>query len=61
MRNLVTLSEQDITQERQKMSLSHRVMAKASLNCVMKLDKGVAIACVSCLVYVVLAYNARHG
>jgi len=27
----------------------------------MKLDKGIAIAYVPCLVYVVLAYNARHG
>jgi len=27
----------------------------------MKLDKGVAIACISRLVYVVLAYNAMHG
>ena len=43
------------------MSLSRRVMAKTSLNRVMKLDKGIAIAYVSCLVYVVLADNARHG
>jgi len=37
-----------------------RVIAKTALNFVMKLDKGIAIAYVPCLVYVVLAYNARH-
>ena len=40
------------------MSLSQRVMAKTSTSFVMKLDKGVAIACVSCLACVVLADNA---
>jgi len=39
------------------MPLSLRVMAKTALNCVMKLDNGDTIACVSCLVYVVLADN----
>jgi len=35
-------------------------MAKTSSNFVTKLDKGDAIACVSCLVCVVLTYNAMH-
>ena len=33
-------------------------MAKTAVNFVMNLDKGSAIVCVSCLVYVVLADNA---
>jgi hypothetical protein len=52
---------QVITQERQKIFLSQRVMAKPAINSVMKLDKGGAIAYISCLVYVVLANNAMHG
>jgi len=36
-------------------------MAKTTSNFVMKLDKGIAIACISCLVCVVLAYNTRHA
>lgn len=43
------------------MFLSRRVIAKTSINSVMKLDKGGAIAYISCLVYVVLANNAMHG
>lgn len=36
-------------------------MTKTATNVVMKLNKGIAIILASCLVCVVLVYNAMHG